>query len=269
MLARFAIALSVSADEILGIAKSKSGNGTTKNRRLLRRLHQIDKAPQARSGRTATHHRRLSFQNCLSKMAGAVSVLIAMLSLSVSLAVAWLTLVHRGRLRMTRPSLVVLTRADGPDPEAPKIFMRMMLYSTGKRGHVVENLFAKVRRAESTQPFLFWSYGETNKLSVGSGIYVNQGGHVANHHFLLTAESRDYRLLAGKLTIDVYAVFDRDEQPTLLRSIDIFLPEEAAKALLNDSGAVLFFAWDPEAGKYRSRVNSRSHSAPRLPAAGQ
>ena len=47
MIVRFALALGVSADEILGLAKPpKSANGTTKNRRLLRRLQQIDKLPK-------------------------------------------------------------------------------------------------------------------------------------------------------------------------------------------------------------------------------
>lgn len=46
MIARFAVALDVSADEILGLARPAKVNGTTKNRRLLRRLQQIDKLPK-------------------------------------------------------------------------------------------------------------------------------------------------------------------------------------------------------------------------------
>jgi len=42
MLIRFTKALGVSADEILGI-QTKPSNGSVKNRRLLRRLKQIDK----------------------------------------------------------------------------------------------------------------------------------------------------------------------------------------------------------------------------------
>ncbi len=45
MIVRFALALDVSADEILGLAKPKP-NGTTKNRRFLRRLQQIDRLPK-------------------------------------------------------------------------------------------------------------------------------------------------------------------------------------------------------------------------------
>jgi len=42
MVIRIAKALGVSADEILGLQK-KSSNGTIKNRRILRRIQQIDK----------------------------------------------------------------------------------------------------------------------------------------------------------------------------------------------------------------------------------
>lgn len=45
MLIRFTKALGVSADEILGI-QTKPSNGPVKNRRLLRRLQQIDKLPK-------------------------------------------------------------------------------------------------------------------------------------------------------------------------------------------------------------------------------
>ncbi len=45
MLIRFTKALGVSADEILGI-QTKPSNGSVKNRRLLRRLKQIDKLPK-------------------------------------------------------------------------------------------------------------------------------------------------------------------------------------------------------------------------------
>ncbi len=41
MAIRFAKALGVSTDELLGLEKGKS-NGSVKNRRILRRLHQID-----------------------------------------------------------------------------------------------------------------------------------------------------------------------------------------------------------------------------------
>jgi transcriptional regulator with XRE-family HTH domain len=46
MVIRFAKALDVSADELLGLEKPKHANGFLKNRRLLRRLQQIDHLPK-------------------------------------------------------------------------------------------------------------------------------------------------------------------------------------------------------------------------------
>ncbi len=46
MVARFALALEVSADDVLGLNKRSKTNGTITNRRLLRRLKQIEKLPK-------------------------------------------------------------------------------------------------------------------------------------------------------------------------------------------------------------------------------
>ena len=45
MVARFALALEVTSDEVLGLKRSKP-NGAVRNRRLLRRLQQIDDLPK-------------------------------------------------------------------------------------------------------------------------------------------------------------------------------------------------------------------------------
>jgi transcriptional regulator with XRE-family HTH domain len=46
VVARFARALDVSTDELLGIAKADKKNGASLNRRLLRRLQLIDRLPK-------------------------------------------------------------------------------------------------------------------------------------------------------------------------------------------------------------------------------
>jgi hypothetical protein len=62
------------------------------------------------------------------------SILISVVSLLLSLTVAWLTLFRRGKPGMTRPMLVGFLY----EHDAPKIFFRAMLYATGKRGHIIE-----------------------------------------------------------------------------------------------------------------------------------
>jgi len=111
------------------------------------------------------------------------SIIISAVPLLVSLEVAWLTLFRRGKLCLTQPKLIGFLY-DLPGQE-PKVFFRAALYSTGKRGHIVEAIYVKVRRGESTQNFSFWMYGETEKLVIGSGLRVGEEGVSCNHHFVL------------------------------------------------------------------------------------
>jgi hypothetical protein len=69
------------------------------------------------------------------------SLIISVLALLVSIITAWLTLFRRGNLRMTQPLLVGFLY----EQDQPKVFFRAMLYATGKRGHIVESLYLRVR----------------------------------------------------------------------------------------------------------------------------
>jgi hypothetical protein len=68
-----------------------------------------------------------------------IPLLISAISLVLSITVAWLTLLRRGTLGMTQPMLVGFLH----EAEEPKIFLRAMLYATGKRGHIVEALYLR------------------------------------------------------------------------------------------------------------------------------
>jgi hypothetical protein len=68
-------------------------------------------------------------------------------ALIVSVIVAWQTLFCRGSLRMTKPTLIVFTHEELSTPDrrtVPKIFLRTLLYSTAKRGWVIENMFVNL-----------------------------------------------------------------------------------------------------------------------------
>jgi hypothetical protein len=56
-----------------------------------------------------------------------LSTVISILSLAISVAVAWLTLFRCGTLRMTPPVQVAFTFLNGTQ----KIFLRTLLYATG------------------------------------------------------------------------------------------------------------------------------------------
>lgn len=88
---------------------------------------------------------------------------------------------------MTRPTVVFFgpdgRRGDGEAPRL-KVFLRTLLYSTARRGQTLESMHVNLRRAESTQNFSIWVYGD-DRLARGSGLYVGHDGVACNHHFLL------------------------------------------------------------------------------------
>src|SRR5205085_1280179 len=107
---------------------------------------------------------------------------------------AWLTLFRRGIVKMTQPTVIFF----GPDMGSePKVFLRTLFYSTARRGQIVESMFVRVRRFESSQTFNIWVYGDKS-LTRGSGLYVGQEGVTCNHHFLLPKDVAQYEFLAGE-----------------------------------------------------------------------
>lgn len=123
------------------------------------------------------------------------SILISTVSLLVAIMVAVRTLFWRGKLGMTQPMFIGFLY-EGAEP---KIFFRAMLYATGKRGHIVESLYVKVRQhGESTHTFNFWMYGETKDLKIGSGLRVGDDGVSFNHHFLRPKDTSAFTFLAGE-----------------------------------------------------------------------
>jgi len=70
-----------------------------------------------------------------------LSTMLSVVAIVVSLATAWFALFHRGSVRMTHPSLIALLNGDEPSPNSPKVFLRTLLYTTGKRGQALEHMF--------------------------------------------------------------------------------------------------------------------------------
>lgn len=156
---------------------------------------------------------------------------------------------------MTKPA-VVYFGADGPlkvAEEVPKkVHLRSLMYSTGKRGCVVEAMFVTLRRGESRQTFNIWVYGD-EKLSRGSGLFVGETGVVCNHHFLLPADGTQFQFLAGEYQVDVFASLVGSDAPHNLCSIKLTLPEAVAQQLLiPENGA--YFDWGPDSQQYSVHV---------------
>jgi hypothetical protein len=187
------------------------------------------------------------------------SLIMSALALLVSITTAWLTLFRRGNLHMTRPVLVCFLY-DLPQEE-PKIFFRALLFATGKRGHMLESMFLKVRRGESAQTFNFWMYGDVKDLKIGSGLRVGEDGVSFNHHFLPPKHDTAFQFLAGEYVIEVYASVVNRPTPILLSTVKLSLSQEHAADLRDKRNGVLF-TWGPESQRYAAHVTE----APGFPA---
>ena len=132
-----------------------------------------------------------------------LGVVISVMSFTVSVAALWFTWLRRGRLSMTKPTLIFF----GYDTEprlTPKVFLRTLLYSTSARGQVIEAMHVKLCRAGSEQIFSFWGYGETKNITPGSGLFVGPTGVALNHHFVLSVQHPDYQFDAGPYSVLVF-----------------------------------------------------------------
>jgi hypothetical protein len=190
------------------------------------------------------------------------SLIISAVALLVSITTAWLTLFRRGSLHMTRPVLVGFLY-DLPVGES-KVFFRAMLFATGRRGHIVESMFLKLRRGESTQTFNFWMYGETKDLKIGSGLQVGEDGVSFNHHFLPPKDDTAFQFLAGEYIIEVYVNIVKRQTPVFPSRVKISLSQEHAAVLRDKSKGVLFI-WGPESRRYSAHVSEAPGSPAGLP----
>ncbi|WP_062112351.1 hypothetical protein [Collimonas pratensis] len=196
------------------------------------------------------------FSDEVLHMVDALPVTISVLALTVSVTTAWLTLFHRGTVRMTRPTQIFFgTDSSGRENAAvlPKIYLRALMFATSKRGRIVENIHVLVTRNDTPQVFNIWVYGGHEKLARGSGLFVGEAGVEANHHFLLAPDVEAFAFATGRYRLDVFAHVLGDKQKKLLFSDVLEVTQEAA-AEMRDSGAGLYFDWAPDVSRYISHV---------------
>lgn len=191
-----------------------------------------------------------------------ISVVISIVSLVVSVTTAWLTLFRRGTVKMTQPTVIYF----GPDGSArrnsdtplPKVFLRTLLFSTAKRGRVIESMHVALSRHETHQNFNIWVYGN-EKLVRGSGLFVGETGVEANHHFLAPTDASSFRFTEGHYKLEVFARLLGDKNQTPLFSQTIDITRELAASLAEPRTGV-YFDWGPDSLRYVPHVESRPPS---------
>ena len=136
---------------------------------------------------------------------------------------------------MTAPTIVFFGY-DLVPKTTPKIFLRTLLYSTAAQGQVVEGMYAVLRREGAERAFSFWGYGESEKLSPGSGLHVSRCGLAANHHFVMSVHDADYLFEPGCYTIVVYARVVGRRKPIKLSELEIGVSAEQSRAMKCGNG---------------------------------
>lgn len=195
-------------------------------------------------------------------MADPVSLAISTLSLAVSAVTAWLTLFRRGTVKMTQPTVIFFgpdTPRSHHDMPLPKIYLRTLLFSTSKRGRVIESMHVALSQNETHQNFNVWVYGERGKLVRGSSLFVGETGVAADHHFLTPNDGNAFRFTEGHYRLNVFARLLGDSKPMLLFSQALDISREIAAAL-EEKSAGLYFDWGPDSSRYLSHVEKRPAS---------
>lgn len=195
-----------------------------------------------------------------------IALTVAGCALIVSATNAWLTLLKPATVKMTQPTVVYFgpDAAHTVDESHLKIYMRTLLYATAQRGCIIESMFIRIHRGETTQNFNIWVLGE-ERLMRGSGLFVPAGGVTMNHHFLLPWDGTMFSFVAGMYQVEVFAAVVGERSPRLLKSISLTVTPEQAKEIEQPEHG-LYFDWSPEGSSYHSHVRvAKAHEdLPRL-----
>jgi len=195
-------------------------------------------------------------------MADPYSTSISLVALAVSGVTAWLTFFKRGKVKMTQPT-VIFFGLESPRSQKetllPKIFLRTLLFSTSRRGRVIESMHVALSRNETLQNFNIWVYGD-DRLVRGSGLFVGETGIAANHHFLVPNDSASFRF-EGRYKVEVFARLLGEKSQTLLFSQNLEITRDIA-ASLTEPNAGLYFDWGPDSMRYLPHVDERPSPDP-------
>jgi len=196
-------------------------------------------------------------------MADPFSTSISVVALVVSCVTAWLTFFKSGKVKMTQPTVIFFGLESPRSKEEvllPKIFLRTLLFSTSRRGRVIECMHVALSRNETLQNFNIWVYGD-DRLVRGSGLFVGETGIAANHHFLVPNDSTSFRFVEGRFKLEVFARLLGNKAQTLLFSQNLEISRDTA-ASLAEPKAGLYFDWGPDSNRYMPHVDQRPSPDP-------
>lgn len=179
-----------------------------------------------------------------------ISLTVSLIAIIISLRVFWLTRVKKGIVKMTRPTIICFVPENGGDK--PKVFMRMLLYSTSDMGQYIQNMYVRLQQGEYIQNFNIWAYKD-GELIRGSGLFINKSGVSLYHHFLLPKDEINCKFLAGNYKLQVIAE-TVDGKLTKIFEVKLSLSKEHQDTMNN--GKATYFDWVPNSQTYFSYSDS-------------
>lgn len=195
-------------------------------------------------------------------MSDPFSLTVSAVALVISGLTAWLTFFRRGKIKMTRPTVIYLgpdsPRQNGEKP-FPKVYLRALLFADAKRGRVIESMYVSLSRNETVQNFNIWVHSESGKLVRGSGLFVGEVGTSVDHHFLVSSDAEDFEFLEGNYKLDVYAKLLGEQKKTRLFSEELQIMSHYSEGI-RSAQAGLYFDWGPAASRYLSHLEQRPPS---------
>jgi hypothetical protein len=185
-----------------------------------------------------------------------VSIAISAVALIISSITAWLTLLRRGTIKMTRPTVIFFGPDSGKEEDQnPKVYLRTLLFCTSKMGRVIESMHVALTRNESRQNFSVWVYGE-ERLVRGSGLFITDTGLVANHHFLMPRDQTPFGFLEGDYRLEVFGQLLGEKRTILLFSQKLNIEHSFAKEL-QEPGTGIYFDWAPDSSRYIAHIERK------------
>ncbi len=186
-----------------------------------------------------------------------ISPAVSAIALLVSLFTAWFTIFRRGAVRSTHPSFVSFSYDFSPDkPPWAKIFLRTLVFTTGKRGQVVESLSLRVREGARVAEFSFWGHGDKDLIR-GSGMFIPESGLATNHHFNPISRDPLFVFSPGNYSLELVAKLIGRSSLVSLSTIQLVMPNSPFGATIPPDAAV-YFNWSAQQGHYLSSVEKRS-----------
>lgn len=186
-----------------------------------------------------------------------ISPIVSVVALIISLFTAWFTIFRRGTVRSTQPSLIAFCYDSvGMKHPQAKIFLRTLLFSTGKRGNVIESLFIRIREGSRREEFSFWGYGDKDLVSGSGGIFVPETGVATYHRFNPVDSDSLFLFSKGTYSLELVAKIIGRKQLTSLWTTTLEMPPVFSDPA-TELNKKVFFNWSPEQSRWLIQSDER------------